>query len=364
MVAVGRGWFLMSEVPLYTPRLFWMHSFTSAPVEGWGLGMRVWGYRFRAKREQSKTFQELLSKSQGQNLALTVACVPCSLDSGLHACHAIMLEEVARSICSHISARLAYIQEESGILLASVQIKGRENAIRSSSEGRWPICDRPAMCSRPREGGNACSVACGGGLERVYGRCHKFDEVSSTGKRSRETEGGAAVPASRLGVSSFHSLSFTCTEWCGFRKMLKFWWPAETLYRNVDPVIRPPARSCLPTALCKVRHRKYCVGWGRGVAPRDGRRPCPRTRPCSQRRRTRAAPRTHLYSASGGRSARHSPPAGEGGTLPCPSPGPRPYSASPSTPTLPNASEGPRFSDLWKPQPGSTPSEVNEPHRA
>jgi len=153
----------MSEVPLYTPRLFWMQWFTSAPVEGWGLGMRVWGYRFRAKREQSKTFQELLSKSQGQNLALTVACVPCSLDSGLHACHAIMLEEVARSICSHISARLAYIQEESGILLASVQIKGRENAIRSSSEGRWPICDRPAMCARPREGGNACSVACGGG---------------------------------------------------------------------------------------------------------------------------------------------------------------------------------------------------------
>ena len=36
--------------------------------------------RVRAKREQLKTF---LPESQGQNLAVTVLYVPCSLDSGL-----------------------------------------------------------------------------------------------------------------------------------------------------------------------------------------------------------------------------------------------------------------------------------------
>jgi len=39
--------------------------------------------RFRAKREQLETFYGLLPESQGQNLALTVLCVPCSLDRGL-----------------------------------------------------------------------------------------------------------------------------------------------------------------------------------------------------------------------------------------------------------------------------------------
>jgi len=37
---------------------------------------------FRAKREPLETCWAMLSESQGQNLALTVLCVPCSLDSG------------------------------------------------------------------------------------------------------------------------------------------------------------------------------------------------------------------------------------------------------------------------------------------
>ena len=52
--------------------------------------------RFRAKTEQLKTLQGLLRQSQGQNLALTAAHVPLSLDSGRatliskrgHACRA------------------------------------------------------------------------------------------------------------------------------------------------------------------------------------------------------------------------------------------------------------------------------------
>ena len=38
--------------------------------------------RFRAKREHLKPVQELLPVSQGRNLALTVLCVPFSLDIG------------------------------------------------------------------------------------------------------------------------------------------------------------------------------------------------------------------------------------------------------------------------------------------
>ena len=38
-------------------------------------------FRFRAKREQLKTFQGLGTQSQGQNLAVTVLCVPYLLDS-------------------------------------------------------------------------------------------------------------------------------------------------------------------------------------------------------------------------------------------------------------------------------------------
>ena len=39
--------------------------------------------RFPAKREQTKRLSGLLPESRGQNLALTVFCVPCSLDSGM-----------------------------------------------------------------------------------------------------------------------------------------------------------------------------------------------------------------------------------------------------------------------------------------
>jgi len=42
----------------------------------------VLGYRFRAKREQLTRVEGLLPESQGQNLALTVLHVPCSLDIG------------------------------------------------------------------------------------------------------------------------------------------------------------------------------------------------------------------------------------------------------------------------------------------
>ena len=38
--------------------------------------------RFRAKREQNKTFQGILPVSEGHNLASTVFYVPYSLDSG------------------------------------------------------------------------------------------------------------------------------------------------------------------------------------------------------------------------------------------------------------------------------------------
>ena len=38
--------------------------------------------RFRTEREQLERFSRLEPESQGQNLALTVVCVPCSLDSG------------------------------------------------------------------------------------------------------------------------------------------------------------------------------------------------------------------------------------------------------------------------------------------
>ena len=43
--------------------------------------------RFRAKREHLKRVQRHLSESQGQNLALTVLCVPYSLDNGTHLHH-------------------------------------------------------------------------------------------------------------------------------------------------------------------------------------------------------------------------------------------------------------------------------------
>ena len=39
-------------------------------------------FAFRAKREQVQRFERLLSESQGHNLALTVLCVPSSLDKG------------------------------------------------------------------------------------------------------------------------------------------------------------------------------------------------------------------------------------------------------------------------------------------
>ena len=38
--------------------------------------------RCRAKREQLETFKVLVPHSRGQNLALTVLCVPSWLDSG------------------------------------------------------------------------------------------------------------------------------------------------------------------------------------------------------------------------------------------------------------------------------------------
>ena len=59
-----------------------------AGPDGGVMGMRNgWngvysGDRFPAKREQSQMFQRLLPESQSQNLALTLLCVPYSLDSG------------------------------------------------------------------------------------------------------------------------------------------------------------------------------------------------------------------------------------------------------------------------------------------
>ena len=41
---------------------------------------RSWVARFRAKREQLQTVSGLLPEGRGRNLALTVLCVPCSLD--------------------------------------------------------------------------------------------------------------------------------------------------------------------------------------------------------------------------------------------------------------------------------------------
>ena len=50
--------------------------------------------RFRAKREQLERFYEgLVPESQGQNLALTVLYVPCSLDSGLADEHPCLSQE-------------------------------------------------------------------------------------------------------------------------------------------------------------------------------------------------------------------------------------------------------------------------------
>ena len=46
--------------------------------------------RCRAKRDHLKTFQRLLPGGQGQNLALTVSCVPNSLDIGLRCPHSGM----------------------------------------------------------------------------------------------------------------------------------------------------------------------------------------------------------------------------------------------------------------------------------
>ena len=42
---------------------------------------QMMAFRFRAEREQLETFEALLPKSQGQNLALTVLYVPYSLDA-------------------------------------------------------------------------------------------------------------------------------------------------------------------------------------------------------------------------------------------------------------------------------------------
>jgi len=41
------------------------------------------GRHFRAKREHFEVFNILLPKIQGRNLAVTVLCVPYSLDSGV-----------------------------------------------------------------------------------------------------------------------------------------------------------------------------------------------------------------------------------------------------------------------------------------
>ena len=43
-------------------------------------------FRCRAKTGQLEMFSRLLSESQGQNLALTLLCVPRSLDSGSNTC--------------------------------------------------------------------------------------------------------------------------------------------------------------------------------------------------------------------------------------------------------------------------------------
>ena len=47
---------------------------------------RVWGFYSAANSERRGNILNLLPKRQGQNLALTDLCVPCSLDSGRISC--------------------------------------------------------------------------------------------------------------------------------------------------------------------------------------------------------------------------------------------------------------------------------------
>ena len=46
------------------------------------LGLRKVQHRIRARRERLTTFEDFLSESQGQNVAVSILCVPYSFDSG------------------------------------------------------------------------------------------------------------------------------------------------------------------------------------------------------------------------------------------------------------------------------------------
>ena len=71
---------IRQSMPDYGVDLEVLKTFKVVPGPGRGSRWSPTKVRFREKREHFKGFQQLLPESQSQNLAVTVLCVPYSLD--------------------------------------------------------------------------------------------------------------------------------------------------------------------------------------------------------------------------------------------------------------------------------------------